>query len=374
MTDAPIPRHTKRLGNLDLLRLLAALMVVVYHYTYSGAAGGGLTPFAFPELVPFTQSLWAGVSLFFMISGFVIAYSAERAGAYDFAVARAARLYPGFIACMSLTALVLWLAAPAGVDDFGMTWPRWMANLTMVPFAFKQTFVDGVYWSIVVEVTFYAWVALFIACGVFRQHQLIILAVWLVVTVGNELWLGSALANKLFITRYACYFVLGILSYRIFAASRRPSLAELVIGLAALLLSLKSDHHVHSWMQANYTGMLAWSAPVSLAKTCAFLVLLHICVRVTPILPQRVCTLLGGLTYPLYLLHASAGFVLFHHLHTALNRWAALALVTALMLALSYLVYRFVEPAGRKLVLHLGAVLQRPRLTAPETPSTIVRP
>ncbi len=359
MTDTPLPRQTARLGNLDLLRLLAALMVVAYHYTYSGAAGGGLSPYAFPELAPLTQALWAGVSLFFMISGFVIAYSAERAGAYDFSISRAARLYPGFLACMSFTALVLWLGAPGGVEEFHMTPQRWLANLTLVPFAFKQTFVDGVYWSIVVEVTFYAWVALFIAVGVFKRHQLIILAAWLVITVINELWLGSALANKLFITRYACYFVLGILSYRLFAAPRRPRLAELALGAAALLLSLKSDHHVHSWMQANYTGMLAWSAPFSLAKTCAFLALVHLSIRSAPVLPQSWCSLLGGLTYPLYLLHASVGYVLFHHLHGTTNRWLALALVTALMLALSYLVYRFIEPGGRKLVLDLGGALKR---------------
>jgi peptidoglycan/LPS O-acetylase OafA/YrhL len=372
MNNTPLntaPPTSTRLGNLDLLRLLAALMVMAYHYTYSGAAGGGLSPYVFPELAPFTQSLWAGVSLFFMISGFVIAYSAERAAAYDFAISRAARLYPGFLACMSLTALVLWLGAPGGVDEFHMTWLRWFTNLTMVPFAFRQAFVDGIYWSIVVEVTFYAWVALFIACGVFKRHQLVILSIWLGVTACNELWLGSALGNKLFITRYACYFVLGILSYRIFADHRRPSVAELAIGLAALLLSLKSDHHVHTWMQANYTGMLAWSAPFSMVKTCAFLALVHVCVRSAPLLPQSWCSVLGGLTYPLYLLHASIGYVLFHHMHTALNRWAALALVTVLMLALSFLIYRFVEPAGRRLVIDLGTVLKRPLRAA-----TVVRP
>jgi peptidoglycan/LPS O-acetylase OafA/YrhL len=361
MKHAPHPqvRTQARLGNLDLLRLLAALMVVAYHYTYSGFAGGGLNPFAFEELVPFTQSMWAGVSLFFMISGFVIAYSAERAGAYDFGVSRAARLYPGFLACMSFTALVLWLTAPGGVDEFKMTSLRWLANLTMVPFAFKQSFVDGVYWSIVVEVTFYAWVALFIACGVFKKHQLYILSVWLAITAVNELWLGSALANKLFITRYACYFVLGILSYRIFAANHRPSWAEVAIGLAAIILTLKSDHHVHTWMQTHYTGMLAWSAAASVAKTCAFLALVHVCVRTAPVLPQSWCSMLGGLTYPLYLLHASVGYVLFHHLKGTMNRWAALALVTMLMLALSYMVYRFVEPAGRRLIMSLGASLKR---------------
>ena len=53
-----------------------------------------------------------------MISGFVIAYSDERAEAYDFSVPRAERLYPGGLACMRFTALML--ALSYGVFRFVM--------------------------------------------------------------------------------------------------------------------------------------------------------------------------------------------------------------------------------------------------------------
>ena len=86
-----------RLANLDLLRLLAAVMVVFYHYTYSGYATGSWNPVAYPELSPITQHFWGGVSLFFIISGFVIAYSAQNRSAFDFLTSRIARLYPAFI-------------------------------------------------------------------------------------------------------------------------------------------------------------------------------------------------------------------------------------------------------------------------------------
>ncbi len=356
MPDTKKPQT--RLGNLDLLRLLAALMVVFYHYTYSGYASHGLSPTAFPELAPFTQHLWAGVSLFFMISGFVIAYSAEKSPAYDFAVSRIARLYPAFLICLTLTSVVAILAGPQNFEVFQITPMRWLANLTMAPMIFKQPFVDGVYWSILVEITFYGWVALLVAAGVFQRYQLRIIAIWLAVSLLNEFVLESAVMNKLFITRYACYFVLGILSYRVFAANRMPTFAEWALGVLSLLMSLKSDNHVQTWIQLNYLFSAEWNLWLSLAKTIAFLAVLNLAIRRAPILSTARCTMLGGLTYPLYLLHASIGFVLFHHFHETANRWLMLTCIFALMLLLSYAVFRFVEPPGRKFILKTGRDLR----------------
>jgi peptidoglycan/LPS O-acetylase OafA/YrhL len=144
-----------RFGNIDLLRFCAAMLVVLYHLTYTGHAAHGLNPIAFPELLSITQHRWVGAWLFFMLSGFGISYAARRDTASRFLVGRLARIYPTFLACMCLTSLVLVFFAPAGFVEFQMTLSRWAANLTMAPMLLKQPFVDGVYWSIAVEVIFY---------------------------------------------------------------------------------------------------------------------------------------------------------------------------------------------------------------------------
>ncbi|MGL4241528.1 MAG: acyltransferase family protein, partial [Beijerinckiaceae bacterium] len=164
-----------RLANLDLLRLVAALMIVLFHFGYRGPAAPGWAPSAYPELGWIAQEMWAGVSFFFIISGFVIAWSAEKRDAYGFLVSRAARLYPAFLACMTVTAVGMALLAPAGVEEFRMTAARWLANLPLVSKALGQPFVDGAYWSIVIEVIFYGWVAVLMALGVFGRRQLTIL-------------------------------------------------------------------------------------------------------------------------------------------------------------------------------------------------------
>ena len=91
------PKKNLRLLELDALRGLAALAVVLFHYTvYYG------------KTVDHADNPWFrfsyghyGVMLFFMISGFVILMTLDRTKTvWDFAVARFCRLYPVYWAAM----------------------------------------------------------------------------------------------------------------------------------------------------------------------------------------------------------------------------------------------------------------------------------
>jgi peptidoglycan/LPS O-acetylase OafA/YrhL len=56
------------------------------------------------------------VPAFFVISGFVIAYSAEGRTATGFAIARFSRIYPTFVFCMTLTCLAIaFLGVPTSI-------------------------------------------------------------------------------------------------------------------------------------------------------------------------------------------------------------------------------------------------------------------
>lgn len=76
-------QHKATFGGVDILRFLAAVMVMFYHYGFwvwafpdgvSARATGGIPPH--PEMA-LVGSGWVGVQIFFVISGFVIAFSAE---------------------------------------------------------------------------------------------------------------------------------------------------------------------------------------------------------------------------------------------------------------------------------------------------------
>lgn len=64
----------------------------------------------------------------------------------------------------------------------------------------------------------------------------------------------------------------------------------------------------------------------------------------------------GALTYPLYLLHESIGWEIFHHLQYRVDRWALLGSTVLGMLLLAHLVHRWVErPVSRRLRTALNA-------------------
>ena len=97
-----------RNSNLDILRFLSALLVAAYHFGFRMAATGDGGGTGFPEFA--TTAIWldCGFLIFFIISGYVIALSAEGRTAADFAIARFARLWPTFLLCATITAMVLY--------------------------------------------------------------------------------------------------------------------------------------------------------------------------------------------------------------------------------------------------------------------------
>ena len=117
MASGSAGRKFERMGSLDLLRLIAALSVLCFHYLFRASIAPPVLVHGYPEVAPFAMYGYLGVNLFFLISGFVIAWSAEGRSWTEFAAARFARLYPGFLVCMTASFIVQSLAA-------GESW-RW---------------------------------------------------------------------------------------------------------------------------------------------------------------------------------------------------------------------------------------------------------
>ena len=134
----------KRLAILDLLRFVAAIFVLLYHYHYYFLKETGnniFSPFKFGYL---------GVNFFFMLSGFVIMASAKNTGAFKFALLRALRLYPAFIVCLILTLCVLSLTGNALPSITSI-----ILNGLIVNDYFNVPNIDGVYWTLQAELKFY---------------------------------------------------------------------------------------------------------------------------------------------------------------------------------------------------------------------------
>ncbi len=343
----------KRLASLDLLRFFSALAVVFFHFGFRGMAGDErFLQTGYPEIAGVAIYGYLGVNLFFLISGFVIAWSAENRGFTAFAIARFARLYPGYVTCMSVTALAI---ALFGMAPLSATLPQYAANLTMLSPAFGHPFMDGVYWTIVLEIVFYGWVALALLAGVFERWKLPLMAAWLALAMLNEFAVDSGALRLLFITQYAPFFIGGVLLHHM--TSRGISLETTTLAIAAFLFSLNSTGTMREWMLDAYSA--APSLPSLLAANAAIYLLVVAAVayghrlRAVPWM-----TAAGALTYPLYLLHQHIGYIALNRLTPAIGRWEAFALAVAGLIAISWLIARFVElPARRFIVRHFGAAL-----------------
>ena len=94
--------NSLRLLELDALRGIAAISVVIYHFCYR-----------YPELYGGNQFNLAflgkyGVPFFFIISGFVIFWTLDRLKKpVDFIVSRFSRLYPIYWICLTITFLTV---------------------------------------------------------------------------------------------------------------------------------------------------------------------------------------------------------------------------------------------------------------------------
>ena len=320
----------ERVNEIDLLRFLAALVVVFFHYAFRGYAAGSLSPMPYPLLAPLAKYGYLGVQLFFLISGFVILMTAAGGSLRRFFVSRAVRLYPAFWACCTVTFLLMTASGP---QVRGVSPLQYLANMTMLSGFFGVPSVDGVYWSLFVELHFYALVALVLALGQIRHAERLLLG-WLAVTVVLEIW-PVGMLRSLLVSDFAAYFVGGGLAYLIWSQglSRGRGVG---LGLAWILALWQSQMEAAD--AAVYYRTSLEPLVVAGLVSAAFGVMLLVALRRTGWFGRRQWAGLGALTYPLYLLHQNLGYLIFNAAYPAVNAHLLLWGTVLLMLGAAWAV------------------------------------
>ena len=325
-----------RLLELDALRGIAAVSVMIFHYSINQNAGKLGWEFRYGV---------TGVDLFFMISGFVITLSIQKIKKWqDFAVFRFARLYPTFWACVLITTFFILFYEPVS-----LSLSQFLANLTMFPVYFGIENLDQVYWTLLVEMIFYLW----------------ILAVWLaggmrhIVTVGF-LFLAAVLLFHVFGHLYPTVyhfmtlkvqflnhfplFYTGILFYQLkFQSFSWRYLVLIVLGMmAAFYLHDKGGRSMYHTSALEHDLLIAFFH---------LLFMLFVFGKLS-FLVNSTLLFLGKISYSLYLLHQYVGLKLIGTLNEnlGLNIYVAVLLTIGVIVGFSYLVTIYVEdPAIRRI-------------------------
>lgn len=359
-----------RVNEIDLLRFLAALSVVFYHYIFRGYAGG-VSVMPYPMLPPAAKYGYLGVELFFMISGFVVLMTAAAsARVRDFCISRIVRLYPAFWACCTLTYLASVAFAPPQEPTFG----QYLFNMTMVSGFFRIPLIDGAYWSLLVELKFYALVAAVLAVGRIYQAQRC-LVLWLLACVALEILaqfpttlippVALHYLRSFLITKYASYFIAGATCFLIWEKGASLNRLALLLGSWALAV-FQSGAILRSVVEENKTTLN--SGIVTGILTVFFLVMLLIALRRTGSIANYRWPLAGAVTYPLYLLHQNVGYMVFNRLYPAINAHALLWGTIIVVLGVSYAVHAVVE---RRLASRMKTVLTATLTSRVRAPSNM---
>jgi peptidoglycan/LPS O-acetylase OafA/YrhL len=334
---------SSRVPGLDLLRLAAVAGVILYHYGFWGPTSHGVPQVAIPSVAAFAQYGFLGVPVFFTISGFVIAYSAEGRTPVGFSIARFSRIYPTFVFCMTVTFLTT-LALGAG--HFEVSLVQWFANLFIAAPALGQAYVDTSYWSLVIEIVFYAWFAVFMAMGLVPRRIDIIILVWLAITFANELTIDASIIEKLFIADDSGFFAVGLLIYEYYRGRRDAALYSIL----ALSVGTAVFQALHALERLGVHPGSTFDKRIVVAVCVLSITAIFAATRVRRIpLPAGLVIALGGLTYPLYLQHMQLGYVIFATLAPARNVELFTAAIIFSAVILSWLIWRFVDrPVHRR--------------------------
>jgi peptidoglycan/LPS O-acetylase OafA/YrhL len=159
-------------NNFNLLRLVAATMVLVSHSYVLATGLQALEPLRW---LPHFSLGGLAVDVFFVASGFLVAGSLlQRRDLLDFCVARGLRIFPGLWVALLLTIIIVgfWFTTLSPIAFFTdwQTWRHFLKNALLfrgisfeLPGAFTDVpwsrAVNGSLWTLPAELTMYGWLA-----------------------------------------------------------------------------------------------------------------------------------------------------------------------------------------------------------------------
>jgi peptidoglycan/LPS O-acetylase OafA/YrhL len=304
-----------RLYGLDVLRFCAASSVFMVHQALNARVIIGFPP---------TSSLvneigrygFLGVHLFFVLSGFVILSTALRTDGPGFFAGRFARIFPTFAFCALISMLLVGPAIGRQVPSLGL----YLANLTFMPLVFGYQWIDAVFWTLRYELQFYGFVFLLLATGQLRRKAWLMTWLWLGIAALQAATVLPDPLRKLFVADYAPLFIIGVGLYWCIEAL---SPARILLVITATVIAVISElPRIGVFEAGTQLSLNPW-------VVCGFIALLPLLLLTALRMPLArlgpLCYFLGGISYPLYLLHNNLSVALMPRL----GLWLGLAIVFA---------------------------------------------
>ena len=304
----------EKMVEIQFLRLVAVFAVIVFHFTARRASELPYGNWVSGE--PWSLG-WLGVELFFIVSGFVIAFSmGKTVSAKVFLINRATRLYPALVLLLPIVYLVQRFTPYSPYVDRS-TPQNLFGSITLIPPTVLNYFSDQsfdwltlVLWSLKVEVFFYLLCSLiFFVIG---RDKVTAFVTSLCLLFNSILLVNEYLENqviewgtrtvKVFGFDNLSWFVIGMLMYslRFNKKSKKPKLALTLVSASTLInLFLLNESDVGILIAGAAVIIIAlWFGLFNMVKKFKF---------------EKCILCIGDSSYELYLVHQGVGltFLLF---------------------------------------------------------------
>ncbi|WP_419194700.1 acyltransferase family protein [Novipirellula herctigrandis] len=333
-TTEPVLKPHRRIVELDALRALAAINLVLFHLTHVYTVKFGYTS---PLGWEWPYGAY-GVEMFFILSGFVNSMSLLRRGKpVDFVAARLIRIIPIFLIVIIAN---LWITRQMPLATDPMTLGQFFANMTLMPTLLGYECVDPVMWTLQVEMMFYVTLVILFRIGALNRYflgwgTLATLSLIVCPTLdameaihAQQAWFTMATSvRRLMLLDFVPLFMIGFLLYMIKTGTGQKWKNLLGIAFAALVFH-SIDHGKHN--------PVATALIIGLVTLCAY--------GKVPVLRFKPLVYVSTISYALYLCHNNLGCVLIYCFnHAGLSPNVCLAITIVFSFAMAIIVTTRIE-------------------------------
>lgn len=228
MTIGSAKTLPKRLNSIQALRGIAALLVLFFHLAEFQRQMAESNPADVALTQGFWDRGWAGVDLFFVISGFIMVYVTQKYGrnirdVIDFLGARISRIYPLWWVCAGIMGAYFFIsygmpAAPDRVSSAEDAFQFALKSFLLIPQDVPP--ILGLGWTLIHELFFYLVFAMLLFVP--RRNLIFMLCIWaLFTTLGN------------------IFIPMGNLSYLTQGLIFSPLTLEFILGAVVAIIVLK---------------------------------------------------------------------------------------------------------------------------------------
>lgn len=303
----------KHIKELDTLRCIAAILVLLYHYTtqYDNSFG---------HLGNYPVNIswgYMGVSVFFLLSGFLTVMNLrENETLGSFILRRAIKLYPVYWVSIILTTIVMFMILPEKLRTFETI----IVNFTMLQDFLGFKAVDGVYWTLTIEIMFYAFIGTLLYFNCIR-NIMTISSIWLILSIifsVVKLFINNIfvkLLSFLLITTYSHMFIAGIMLCKLYK-NPKQIVPHIIICLCFInqVINQGLEYTIFFILVTSFVYLIIYRV-ISFSIPCF--------------------EFIARISYPLYLTHQFIGFGLIHEIF--------LLIPISISIGLAYLLYKYIE-------------------------------